>query len=229
MSGSKPPSSRHVRIVISSQPVPACPVDHAAPASVASGTASGCAQRQRMVRGQHDVERVAAEVLAVHAGRPRMRLVLPLVGQHEIDVAERQRGQRLLGLGLDELAAQLGRRAGEVPDRGHGEAERDGLEGGDARRGPATRPAAAAASSASARSARSSSALGVPDEDQRGVREAYAAARALQQRDTGLALEHGQLLGDGGRREAERIGDRGDRAARVELVQQAQPPEVEHR
>ena len=31
-------------------------------------------------------------------GRPGERLMLPLVGQHEVDVAERERGQRLLGL-----------------------------------------------------------------------------------------------------------------------------------
>ena len=43
------------------------------------------------------------------AGAPagsRQRLVLPLVAEHEVEVAERERGQRLLGLGLDQLAAQ---------------------------------------------------------------------------------------------------------------------------
>jgi len=46
------------------------------------------------------------EVVALDAGGPRVRLVLPFVGEHEIEVAERERGQRDLGLRLDQLAAQ---------------------------------------------------------------------------------------------------------------------------
>ena len=65
--------------------------------------------RGRVALGQDEADRVAVQVVAVDAGGPRVRLVLPLVGQDEIDVAERERGQRLLGLGLDELAAQAGR------------------------------------------------------------------------------------------------------------------------
>jgi hypothetical protein len=48
----------------------------------------------------------------------RQRLVLPLVAEHEVDVAHRQRGQRLLGLGLDELAAQPRRVARQRLHRG---------------------------------------------------------------------------------------------------------------
>ena len=64
--------------------------------------------------------------------------------------------------------------------------------------------------------------LGVADEHERGIGQADAAAGALEQRHARLALEHRQLLGDGGRRELQRVGDRGDRAARLQLVQQAQ-------
>ena len=67
------------------------------------------------------------------------------------------------------------------------------------------------------------------DEDERGVGQPHAAAGPLEQRHPGLALEHGELLGDGRGRELQRVGDGGDRAALVQLVQQAQAAEVEHR
>ena len=159
-------------------------------------------------------------------GRPRERLVLPLVGQHEVDVAERERGERLLGLGLDQLAAQVGRLARERPDRRHGHAQADRLERGD--------PAAAgdAAGGGGQVGLGELGALeqraGVADEDQRRIGEPDAAAGRLEQRQPRLALEHGELLRDGRGRELERVGDGGDRAARVQLVQEAQPAEVEH-
>ena len=57
--------------------------------------------------------------------------------------------------------------------------------------------------------------VGVADEHERGIGQPDAAAGALEQPHAGLALEHRELLGDGRRRELERVGDRGDRAALV--------------
>src|SRR4029077_16492053 len=71
--------------------------------------------------------------------------------------------------------------------------------------------------------------VGMLDEDERGVGQADAAARTLEQRHAGLALEDRELLADRGGRELQRVGDRGDRAALVELAEQAQPAEIEHR
>ena len=71
--------------------------------------------------------------------------------------------------------------------------------------------------------------LGVLDQHERRIGQAHAAAGPLQQRHAGLALEHRELLRDGRRRELERVGDRGDRSALVELAQQAQAAQVEHR
>ena len=107
MSGSNPPSSRHVRFVISSHPVSRWPVVQASPASSASGTASRCGAPP----GGPRAARGAPGRGTGPRGRRRrvaVRLVLPLVGQDEIDVPERERGQRLLRLGLDELAAEVG-------------------------------------------------------------------------------------------------------------------------
>ena len=181
----------------------------------------------RMVGGQDEMDRVAVEVLAVDARRARARLVLPLVGQHEVDVPERQRGQRLLGLGLDELAAQAGRRAGERLHRRRRDADRHRLEGGDARQ-PGDAAGGCGELGLGELGALEQD-LGVADEDDRGVGQAHAAACPLQQRHARLALEHRELLGDGRGRELQRVGHGGDRAALVQLVQQAEAAEVEHR
>lgn len=66
------------------------------------------------------------------------------------------------------------------------------------------------------------------DEDERRVGEANASSRSLEQRHARLALEHRELLGDGRRRELERVRDSGNRPALVQLVQQAQAAEVKH-
>ena len=93
---------------------------------------------------------------------------------------------------------------------------------------PATMPAAAARS-ASASAARVEQRLGVLDQHERRVGQAHAAAGALEQPHAGLALEHRELLRDGRRRELERVGDGGDRPALVQLAQQAEAVDVEHR
>ena len=179
-----------------------------------------------MILGEHDVDGVAVQVLAVDAGRAGERLVLPLVGQYEIEVPERQRRERLLGLGLDQLAPQVGRVARERPDRGHGQPEPDRLEGRDpaAPRHPADGGSEIRLRELGALEQR----VGVPDQDERGVGQPDAATGRLQQRHACLPLEHRELLRDGRRCELQRVGDRGDRAARVQLVQQTQPAQVEH-
>ena len=70
--------------------------------------------------------------------------------------------------------------------------------------------------------------LRVGDELGAGGREPARAAAALEQLDAGLALERGELLGDGGRRVAERVGGGRDRAAGGELAQDAEAADVEH-
>ena len=53
------------------------------------------------------------------------------------------------------------------------------------------------------------------------------AAGSLDELDAGFALERGQLLRYGGRREPERVGDGGDAAAVCELAQDSQARDVE--
>ena len=66
------------------------------------------------------------------------------------------------------------------------------------------------------------------DELLAGGGQAPAAAVPLEQRDAGLALERGELLGDRGGGVAERVGGGRDRAAGGELAQDAEAADVEH-
>jgi hypothetical protein len=90
-------------------------------------------ERRRRVALRHEqVHGVIEQRMAVDAHRELDRLVLPLVAEHEVDVAERQRGQRLLGLGLDNPAAQPREVALEPQDRRQRDAQEHRLEPGDA-------------------------------------------------------------------------------------------------
>ena len=61
-----------------------------------------------------------------------------------------------------------------------------------------------------------------------GPREHEPAAPALGDRLAHLALERGELLGDGRRRQVQRLRRRGDRAVVGERSQDAQPADVDH-
>jgi hypothetical protein len=181
---------------------------------------------RRVGLGQDDVDRVAQQLVALQARRQVARLVLPLVGEHDVDVAERERRDRLLRLGLDELAAQARRVAGERLDRRDRELEHHRLEAGHAR--PAGDCAGRGGQVGLGERGALQQRVGVLDERERRVGEAHPAPGALEQRHARLALEDRELLGDRGGRELQRICDRGDRAARGELAQQADAAEVEH-
>ena len=175
MSGSKPPSSRQVRWVISSQPVPRWPVVQVSPASSASGTGAAVAPRGRVVRGEArgGPGRGAGRWRSTPAGRARGWCCHSSASTRSTS-PERERGQRLLGLGLDELAAQAGRVARRAPHRGEREPQRDRLE----RRDP--RPAGDGARRGGQLGLRELGALeqrvGVADEHERRVGEPDAAA-----------------------------------------------------
>lgn len=70
--------------------------------------------------------------------------------------------------------------------------------------------------------------LGVPDKRLPGRGEGDPAAGAFQERDAGLPLQRGELLGDRGRRVGVRLGDGGDGAEPGQVPQQAQAADVNH-
>jgi hypothetical protein len=69
---------------------------------------------------------------------------------------------------------------------------------------------------------------GVLEQHVRRAREPDGAARGLDERDADLALERGELLGDGGRGEVQGVGRRGDRAAVGDLPEGADTAQVDH-
>jgi hypothetical protein len=117
---------------------------------------------------------VAVELVAVDAGQPRVRLLLPLVGQHEVDAAEGELGQGVLGLGLHELATQARRLARERRHGRHGDAQRGGLEGGDA--AAPDHACRAGGQLGLGQLGAVEQRPGVVDQHQRGVGETHAAA-----------------------------------------------------
>jgi hypothetical protein len=68
----------------------------------------------------------------------------------------------------------------------------------------------------------------VLDQDLGLRREHHAPTHAAQQRDARLALQLRQLLRHRRRAERERVGDRADGAAELELAQEPQPSHLEH-
>jgi hypothetical protein len=61
-----------------------------------------------------------------------------------------------------------------------------------------------------------------------GLGEPDAARVALNQHGAGLALERGDLLGDGGLGERQRLGGGGERASHRDLAQHSHAADVEH-
>ena len=151
----------------------------------------------------------------------------PLVTEHEVDLAQREGGQRLLGLGLDQLAAQPRRVGRQRLHRRQREPQRHGLKRGDP---PAARDRARSRGQIGLGERRArEQRLRVVDQHERRVGQPHAATGAFEQLHAGLALEHRELLRDGRRRELERVGDGSDRPAFVQLAQEAQAVDVEHR
>ena len=66
------------------------------------------------------------------------------------------------------------------------------------------------------------------DERAPRVGQADAAHAALDERRPGLALERGDLLGDGGLRERQGLGGGGERAALGDLAQDPHAADVKH-
>ena len=78
---------------------------------------------RRVPGGEEDSHAVAHQLVSLDAGGHAARLVLPLVAEDEIDVAESKRGQGLLGLDLDELQAQARRQPPQRLNRGQRQPE----------------------------------------------------------------------------------------------------------
>ena len=144
----------------------------------------------------------------------------------EVDLAELQGGQRVLRLELGEQDLGPRMAGGEGRHRPRYERCRRGGEGGQAH--AAAHVAVAGGELGLGRLELGQHALGAPDEQPCGGGEGHAPSLALEQCHADLALEGGQMLGDGGGRVAERLGGGGDRAALGELAEHVEAADVEH-
>ena len=153
-------------------------------------------------------------------------MVLPLVGQDEIHVPEHECRECRLRLGFHQLAAKVGCLSGERPHRRHRQTQRGGLEARD----PAPpRDSPRGRGQVGLRELCPLEQLTrVTHQHERGVGEPHPSPRRFQQRQARLALKHGELLGHGRGREPQRVGHGGDRASRVELVEEPEAVEVQH-
>jgi hypothetical protein len=166
--------------------------------------------------------------LAREVGVDRARVALVLVADHGVELLEAQRGHGELHLDLGRLDPHVGMGAREPRHGGRDDAQERGLERGDP-------------DHAGRAAGREGGELGlgglhaveqrvrVADEHAAGLGQPDPAPGALEQRRTGLALEHAELLGDRAGRVVERPSRAVERAASLDLAQQAEPPQVEHR
>ena len=173
-----------------------------------------------MARGQDHVHAVAEQLVGIEPRGQPQRLVRPLVAEHEVHVAEREGGQRLLRLRLDQLAAQARGVARQRLHRGNRKPKGDRLKAGD--------PTAAGDGARGRRQIRLGNRralqqrVRVLHQHEGGVGQAHAAPGSLEQRHADLALQHRELLRDGRGRELERVRNGGDGPALAQLAQQPQ-------
>ncbi len=173
-----------------------------------------------------EAERIHAQLLAVEVGRPRRRVRRVLLGDDEVVVARPHVVQAGLGLAHRDLDAQVGVVVAEDRERRRHEREQRRLE----RRH--------ADGAGHVRERRVHLGLGplqpfqqrgrVLHEDLGLRREHHPPADAAQERDAGLALQLRELLRHRRRAERQRVSDRADRAAELELAQEPQPSHLEH-
>ena len=194
------------------------------PALVGQGLQGDLGAGHRVPRGHGDVDGVLGQRRQPDARIVAARAEVVLVDDGEIDLAELQRGQRVLRLELGEQDLGARMAAGEARHRQRHERRRRGGEGGQAHAAADV----AVGELGLGRLELGQDALGTPDQQPRRGGEDHAASLALEERDPGLALERREVLGDGGGRVAECLSRGGDGAALRELAQHVQAADVEH-
>jgi len=180
-----------------------------------------------MVRRQEHDERLREQRIAVESRVRRDRRGVPLVGQADVELTRLEgeyRGVRR-DVPCDDL--ELGVVATQVDERGqrdasgcgpeHRHADRAGDRAGD---GPHVGESDLAVGK---------DRVGVAHEFESRRRQSHRMGRPLEERDAHLALECGDLLGDGRLRHVEGLRRGGDRAAGGDLAQDLQASGVDHR
>ena len=203
-----------------------------------TGGATHCASRSssRSIRarpasawsiGQHRVEDVAEQLLAVEARIVATRRGAALHGEDHVHVAVDQQRHGRVGLGLRARAARPSARVVRS-GRAAGASRPASAVGKPATRTSPRGVASCAARSPSIRSSWANSASA-------WLSSTYAAGVSRTLRPAGsstpcadLALERGELLRDRARRQVQRVRGRGQRAVVGDGAQGAQAPQIDH-
>jgi hypothetical protein len=182
--------------------------------------------RGRMAGGHRDIEVVLEHQRQLDAGVRRARAEVVAVDHGDVDLAELQRRQCVLGLELGQRDLGGGVVGGEARHGARRDRRGGGRESGQAH--GAAHLAGIGRELGLGCLQLGEHALGAPDEQPRGGRERDPPPLSLEQRDADLALEGREVLRDRGRRVSKRPRGRGDRAALGELAEHVQAADVEH-
>ena len=191
-----------------------------------SASASSRPARERVAGGEHRVQRVGEQRAAVEARVVGGRRLPRRHRDRDVDVAAREREEavrRLLLAGDEREARMAGAQRDDggrdqLPERGGEAGEADGADGALGVRGDVGRR----------RLELREHEVGMADEHLGGAGQPHAAAVALDHRLPDLALERGELLRDGRRRQVQRVRRGGERALLGDLAQHAQAAGVDH-
>ena len=176
--------------------------------------------------GKHDTQRLFEQELELDPRVGGKGDVVVFEDDRQIELAHTHAGERDERVGLGDRHVDLGPDRGEANERIRDDADRCGRVRPDPQgRGRAVEFPELGLGLGEPLEDR----LGMLDQPPTGRGQLHAARASLEQRDARLGLELRQLLGDRGRREAERLGGPGDRAAEGHLAQDTETPDVEHK
>jgi len=177
-------------------------------------------------RGEDGQQRVGPQQLDVEACVLGAEVPPPIVDHGEVGPAESDEVEAFGALDVDDVERQAGLRCPERGERGRENAEDDAGEGGDAQRGDVARGDLVDGCLGAVQ--RGEHALCVLGEPTPGRRRADGPADALDELAPHLAFQSSQLLRHRRWRDPQRVGDIADAAAARELIEDAQPRDVEH-
>ena len=170
------------------------------------------------------VQRVVEELDDMERGSELARHVREALGDDDVELAQAQQRDAVLRLGVADVdvQARVGEhRRGHPRQHGAGERrERRDAQGAGDLGGRRVQVGLGALELGEHR-------VGVGDERPAGIGQREPPSLALEQHHAGLALQRRELLGDGRRRERQRLGGRGDGAALGELAQDPEALDVE--
>ena len=179
-----------------------------------------------MPLAEHEVHRVLEHVDVLETVAHAVLRGARAERDREVDVARAHAGERLLRLEQRHRQLDRGMSRREARDGHRHQRRRGRLEGGQAQ--PPAAQAGDRLELGLGLGEPGEDGLGVADDGLARLRQPHPAGAALDEHRPGLALERGDLLGDGRLREGEGVGGGGERALEGDLAEDAHAANVEH-